>query len=377
MKIVYCLAGLFNSGGMERVITAKANSLANRGHLLTIVTTEQKGRPLFFPLHPAIKVIDLSIDYSDDADKNIFVKAVCFLYKKYKHRKRLTEYLMFSSPDITISTFGTEVTFLHKIQDGSKKILEIHFSKYFRLQYGRKGLWRWVDRFRSWQDENLVSNYDKFVVLTNEDKGYWGEYPNIKVIPNFIISTPNIKSELENKVCLAVGRLSYQKGFDRLIKAWEIVHVKCPDWQLQIFGSGELYGVLQNMIIDGGLAESVHIYPPTSQIGLAYQNASVFLLTSHYEGLPMVLLEAFSYGLPVVSFDCKCGPKDLIEDGINGFLIPEGDINSLADKVSMILMDKKLRKKVGNAAFRSVMEYTEDNIMSKWIDLFKEIVVRN
>lgn len=373
MKIIYCIPGMFNSGGMERVITSKANHLARKGYEVVIVTTEQKNRTTFFPLHHTIRMLDLGINYSDDINKNIFSKTISFLQKRHKHQHSLTKYLLSESPDITISTFGTEATFLYKIQDRSKKILEIHFSKYFRLQYERKGLWWWVDKLRSWQDERLIPRYDKFVVLTNEDKGYWGNIPNIEVIPNFLISIPKLKSDLKNKVCLAVGRLSFQKGFDRLIKVWKIIHEKYSDWQLQIYGSGELYDVLLNMVVKYGLTECVHINPPTSQIGLAYQKASVFLLTSHYEGLPMVLLEAFSFCLPVVSFACKCGPKDLIDDGVNGFLIPEGDVVSFADKVSIILGDEKLREQLGNAAYQSAMEYTEEKIMSKWIHLFESL----
>lgn len=373
MKIVYCLAGLFNSGGMERIVISKANSLARMGYDITIVTTEQKGRAIFFSLYETVKVVDLNINYSNDAAKNLILKGICFWWRKLMHRKRLTGFLISSSPDITISTFGTESSFLYKIPDKSKKVLEIHFSKYFRYQYDRKGLWRFVDIFRSRQDAQLIPHYDKFVVLTNEDKSYWGNLSNIEVIPNFVASIPEIKSELRSKVCMAVGRLSYQKGFDRLIKVWKVVHRRYPDWQLQIYGSGELYDVLYDMIVEDDLEECVHINPPTPQIGMVYQKASVFLLTSHYEGLPMVLLEAFSYGLPVVSFACKCGPRDLIKNGVNGFLIPEGDVVSFADKVSIILGDEKLREQLGNAAYQSAMEYTEEKIMSKWIHLFESL----
>lgn len=373
MKIVYCLAGTFNSGGMERVITNKANYLAGKGYEVLIITTEQKGRPSFFSLHPAIRTFDLGINYSDDINKNIFLKAVCFLWKRHKHLSALKKGLIVESPDITISTFGTEVTFLHKIKDGSKKIVEIHFSKYFRLQYDRKGLWRWVDRLRSRQDEKLVSHYDKFVVLTNEDKGYWGNCANITVIPNFITSVPLVQANVENKVCLAVGRLTYQKGFDSLVKIWSIVHKRFPDWQLHIYGSGELQENLYSLIGELRLNEVVRIFSPTRNIGEVYIGSSLLLMSSHYEGLPMVLLEAFSYGLPVVSFACKCGPKDLIEDGVNGFLVAEGDIESFADRVSIILSNDSLRKQMGQAAYQSSLNYTEDKIMSQWIHLFESL----
>lgn len=373
MKIVYCLAGTFNSGGMERVIINKANYFARKGYEVVIITTEQKGKSSFFLLHHAIKTIDLNINYSDDISKNIFLKAIFFLKKRRKHLCNLTKCLIAESPDITISSFGTEATFLHKIQDGSKKILEIHFSKYFRLQYDRPGLWRWVDRLRSWQDEKLVSHYDKFVVLTNEDKGYWGNCANITVIPNFINSVPLVQSNVENKICLAVGRLSYQKGFDLLIKIWSIVHKRFPDWQLHIYGSGELQENLYSLIGELRLNGIVRIFSPTRNIGEVYIGSSLLLMSSHYEGLPMVLLEAFSYGIPVISFACKCGPKDLIEDGVNGFLVTEGDIESFADRVSIILGNDSLRKQMGQAAYQSSLNYTEDKIMSQWIQLFENL----
>ena len=373
MKICYCLAGTFNSGGMERVITNKANYLARKGYQVVIITTEQKGRPSFFSLHHAIRAIDLDINYSEDIGKNIFLKAVCFLWKRRKHLRALRKRLNAESPDITISTFGTEVTFLHKIQDGSKKIVEIHFSKYFRLQYDRKGLWGWVDRLRSWQDEKLVSHYDKFVVLTHEDKAYWRNCANVTVIPNFITTFPLVQSNVENKICLAVGRLSYQKGFDSLIKIWNIVHKGFPDWQLYIYGSGELHGYLDSLIGELRLNDVVKIFSPIKNIGEVYISSSLLLMSSHYEGLPMVLLEAFSYGLPVVSFACKCGPRDLIDDGTNGGLVAEGDIESFADRVSTLLENDSLRKQMGQAAYQSSLNYTEDKIMSQWIHLFENL----
>ena len=373
MKIAYSLAGTFNSGGMERVITNKANYLAGKGYEVLIITTEQKGRPSFFSLHHAIRTLDLGINYSDDINKHIFLKTIFFLWKRHKHLIALKKCLIAESPDIAISTFGTEVTFLHKIQDRSKKILEIHFSKYFRLQYDRKGLWRWVDRLRSWQDEKIVSHYDKFVVLTNEDKGYWGNCANITVIPNFINSVPLVQSNVENKICLAIGRLTYQKGFDLLIKAWSIVRTKFPDWKLHIYGSGELSEALNSLVAELHLKEVVKIHDATNRIEQAYLNASILSISSRYEGLPMVLLEAHSYGLPVVSFACKCGPRDLIRDGIDGFLVPDGDFESLAVKMMMLMRNDSLRKQMGQAAYQSSLNYTEDKIMSQWIHLFENL----
>lgn len=374
MKLVYCLAGTYNSGGMERIIISKANYLVKLGYDITIVTTEQKGRSHFFPISSLVKTVDLGINYSDDNTVCLLKKFVSYIVKKRVHKKVLSKYLRDVSPDVVISTFGNEASFLYKISNSSKKILEIHFSKYFRHQYNRKGLWRLIDIYRSRQDEKIIRCYDKFVVLTNEDKAYWGDASNIVVIPNFISHMPEHCSDLNNKICLAVGRLSYQKGFDRLLEVWEIVHERFPDWQLQIYGSGELYDELQTLIEIYHLQSVVKINPPTSQIGSVYMNSSIYLLSSHYEGLPMVMLEAFSYGIPVVSFACKCGPKDLIKEGLNGYLLSDGNIADFADKVIQLISNEEMRQQMGNNAYKLVLqEYTEEKIMNKWLSLFHNL----
>ena len=167
-----------------------------------------------------------------------------------------------------------------------------------------------------------------------------------------------------------MGRLSYQKGYDRLVRAWSVVHEKYPDWHLQIYGAGEMHDSIQKLIDDLGLEKVITINRPTNQIDKVYVNASVFLLSSYYEGLPMVLLESFSHGVPAVSFDCKCGPKDIIKDGVNGFLVPNGDIKTYADKVIQLISDDAMRKKMGNAAYKTSFNFLKDKIMEEWMNLF-------
>lgn len=374
MKILYCLHGTFNSGGMERIVINKANYLAQHGYYVIIVTTEQKNRVPFFSIHPCIECIDLGINYEDDVYKNFFKKLVSFRKKIKSHRFRLESLLIEKKADIVVSTFGNEVVFLPFLHDHSKKIVEIHFSKFFRKQLARKGIWKIVDYFRTCQDDRIISKYDKFVCLTNEDRQYWGyksDRNNIMAIPNFINYYPVAKTDLVVKQVIAVGRLSYQKGYDRLIDAWKIVSHRFPEWKLRIFGSGELYSELSKQIQINRLEGHIEIQQPTSRIYEEYLKSSLFLLSSHYEGMPMVLLEAFSCGLPVVSFNCKCGPNDLIDDGVNGFLVEEGDVLAFADKIMKVLENEELRKQMGQEAYKTSLCYSEEIIMGKWISLFK------
>ena len=177
MKIVYCIAGTCHSGGMERVLANKANYLARHGFEVVVVTTDQRGQPPFFPMEEAIRTIDLGINYDDNNGKPFLDKLLRYPAKQARHKARLRAVLMEERPDVTVSMFNNDAGFIPDINDGSAKLLEIHFSKFKRLQYGRKGLWRLADWWRSRQDEKTVRRFDRFVVLTEEDKGYWGGLP--------------------------------------------------------------------------------------------------------------------------------------------------------------------------------------------------------
>lgn len=374
MKILYCIAGTYNSGGMERVLANKANYLVRHGYEVVITTTDQRGKEPFFELDERIRCIDLGINYEENNGKSLFNKLLKYPFKQIRHRRRLARLLMQERPDITISMYCNEASLLPHIKDGSKKILEIHFSKFKRMQYGRKGLWRAVDWWRSRMDERLVARYDKFVVLTKEDKGYWGDLPNIVVIPNAIQTFPHIKADLSTNKVVAIGRYTQQKGFDMLLDAWALVVEEYPYWTLDIVGHGEDQGLLESQIKHLKLISSVQLVPTTNCIDKIYRHASCYVMSSRYEGLPMVLLEAQSYGLPIVSFTCKCGPKDIITDGIDGLLVDEGDIRGLASALCRVIQDSSLRKKMGEKAIIASQQYRESIIMPQWEKLFESCV---
>lgn len=373
MKIIYCIAGTCHSGGMERVLANKANYLARHGYEVVIVTTDQRGLPPFFPLDGQIRCIDLGINYEENNGKPFANKLLHYPLKQYRHKKRLAAILEQEKPDVTISMFCNDAGFITRINDGSKKVLEIHFSKFKRLQYNRKGLWRLADLWRSRQDERTVRRFDKFVVLTEEDKGYWGNLPNITVIPNANTFATSQAAALENKKVIAIGRYTYQKGFERLIEAWNILSPGFPGWKLDIIGNGEERDKLQDLIHAYHLDGQVTLVSPTKSIDKVYLDASVLVMSSRYEGLPMVLLEAQAFGLPIVSFACKCGPKDIVANGETGFLVEENDIEGLARQLVKVMKDKNLRKQMGRKAKEASLRYAEDAVMAKWTALFDSL----
>lgn len=379
MKLIYCIHSTYNPGGMERVLLNKVTYLSQLpGWEVSVVTTDQHQRPPFYPFPEKVRMTDLEINYSEDNEKGAWKKITGYLRKRKEHKRKLTALLLKEKPDIVVSLYPSESSFIPDIKDGSRKVLELHYCKFFRLQYGRKGLLGWIDKLRTRQDEQIVRRFDKFVVLTNEDKGYWGDLPNIEVIPNAAMHVSEAYSDVMNKRVIAVGRLDYQKGFDRLIQAWELVqHTgKFTDWKLDIYGQGEWREMLQQMIDKAELQSTVCLNRPTKQIGEEYVKSDMLVMSSNYEGFPMVMIEAMACGLPVVSFDYKCGPKDIIQNGINGLLVPNGDIRALAHAMMEVMADEAYRKMLSLNARKVVDTYSEQAVMSQWIRLFTSITAK-
>lgn len=373
MKLIYHINSLCNPGGMERVVLNKATWLVKHGYEVEIVTTDQGGKPTFYEFPKEIKLVDLGINYSEDKGKNIFAHILSYLQKRSLHRKRLTEYLMSAKADIVDTLYPGESSFIPDIKDGSKKVIELHQSRFFHRQYANKGLKGVIDRMREMADVRMVSRFDKFVVLTEEDRGYWGDLANIETIPNAAIVPAGHISDCNAKRVIAVGRLDYQKGFDRLIGAWKMVCGECREWTLDIYGQGEWKDMLQGMIDGSGLGGRCHLMGTTNDIWSEYEKSSIFVMSSHYEGLPMVMIEAMSCGLPAVSFDFKCGPQDVIRDGVNGLIVRDGDIQGLAEALLKLIKDEETRKAMSIEAQKVSEKYSEETIMQQWQDCFNRL----
>lgn len=375
MKILYQIHSTYNPGGMERVLLNKVKYLVEKqGWEVVVVTTDQHGRPSFYPFPDSVRMIDLDINYSDDNGKPFLKKLAGYFRRRQEHKKRLEGLLKKERPDVVDCFYPGECSFVPSLKDGSRKVMELHQSKLFHHQYNRSGLMGLADKVRAWMDERLVRKFDRFVVLTQEDMQMWGEMPGIRVIPNAANFIAEKYSDCSAKRVIAVGRLDYQKSFDRLIQVWEKVHQQMPDWRLDIFGQGEWQEMLQGMIDERRLQETVKLNGPTKNIGQEYSESSMIVMSSHYEGFPMVMIEAMACGLPAVSFDFKCGPRDIIKEGENGLVVKDGDIDGLAKTMMTLMRDDELRRKMGENAKRVVETFSEAKVMDKWVRLYEETI---
>lgn len=376
LKLAYCLPSLYIPGGMERVLTIKANYFADQlGYDVTLILTDGKGKVPFYPLSPRIKVIQLDVDFETLWHQPLYKKALIFLQKQRIYKRRLTEALMQLRPDITISMLRREINFITTIADGSLKIGELHVNKnnYRTLEEkGQNLLKRMLSSLWMHQLNRSLKKLSRFVILTHEDRENWNYLSNTAVIPNPLPFFPEEQSDCGNKEVIAVGRYVYQKGFDLLIEAWRIVAQQHSDWQLRIYGSGDRSEFIRLKEKYG--LDSLHLEGETTEITKYYCRSSIFVLSSRYEGFGMVITEAMAYGVPPVSFVCPCGPRDIIRDGEDGLLVENGNIRQLAEKICYLIEHDERRKEMGKQARINVEKFRIEAIASQWKTLFESAI---
>lgn len=363
MRIAYLTHSLCNAGGTEKVITLKANYLADVcGEDVSILTAAQSGKPVFFPLSERIRTIDLGVDI--EGRRNLPA-----------YRKVLADWLAENPQDIVISLSGNEILILPFLKDGSRKIAELHFAyKDLFAWYGDRLDKRIIRYFRKKEMLWSASRLDAFVVLTKAEKtNLQKSLKNIHQIYNPLSFNNPHKADLTSKRFITVGRLSKEKNYDDSISAWAWVRDRHPDWQLHIFGDGPRRKHLQRIIEKEDLSEHVFLRGRSTNIEKEMIDSSGIMLSSDTEAFPMVLLEAAACGLPIVTYDCSPGIREIVEDRRNGFIVPAGNCRELAEKAIELIEDETMRKRMGTRSAAISEPFHLEAVMEQWVSLFHKL----
>lgn len=358
MKILYITPRIIGEGGLVRVIAMKANYFVNYfGYEVHILTQNNNHINPFYSFNDKIKMHTMQLK----GNRLLFLKNYIFNVKSVIQK---------TNPDIIIVCDGLKGFFLpYFLENKIPIVFESHgsiFNSESKPKYSFL-LCTIQTRFK----RIAAAKFTKFIVLSKESEKEWN-VANSVIIPNPIWFKLNELSSLSNNKIIAIARHSYEKGLDRLIEVWKNLEKKYPDWTLHIYGSKntDLYLNLANK----DKLTNIHFHEPTSFIKQKYLESSILLMTSRFEGFPMSLLEAMGFGLPCVAFDCPIGPKAIITNNENGFLIEDGNTSFFSDKVSELIENSDLRNQIGKNAAKEIQKYDLDEIMKKWNDFLKTLI---
>lgn len=379
MNILYCIPHLYNSGGMERVLTQKVNWLcAHTSHSFTIITTEptpQGMNDTYFPLDPQVQIVSLNIDFNADYRKPLLSKWWGHMRRMRMYKRALTRYINEHAIDLCISLCGKEIAFLRTLP--CRTVAELHFAKDQRqqlLQANHKSVfWSLLGRIRTRQLVHAVNPLEQLIVLTEADKNDWmrAGCTNVTVIPN-VCSLDGQKSPMKSKkkTVLAVGRLHEQKGYDILLQAWKPIEENHPEWTLRIVGEGEQRDAMTQQMAQLDLRH-VLLVGRTTDIIKEYTSASLFVLSSRYEGLPLALIEAMWCGTPSIAFDCPNGPAALLAND-RGWLVANGNISALSKQIEYVITHPdEAAERARKAQTYAQQTYSESTIMPQWIKVIE------
>lgn len=354
-KICFFISDINHAGGTERVTNIIANNIASKNNEVMILSLSGGDAP-FFEFDNNIKLH--SLFKSKISMKKNGISGILKLRNFVAENKIDTLIVV----DSILCVFSVPALMFLK----TKHICWEHFN--FNVSLGVN--YRKFGRI-------LAARYcDYIVTLTKKDKQLWEN--GIKKIKAKIIPIPNPSPfkdienlpSLQSKTILSIGRLTYQKGFDLLIEAWALICEKNPGWVLKIVGGGEDEIKLKQIVKQKKIDKYIEFVGQTKNIDFYYKNSAIYCMSSRFEGLPMVLLEAQSYGLPIIAFDCDTGPSELIQQGVNGILVKEFNINILACEIDRFInMNDKIYFKFVENAKKNNKNYFEDNIINFWLDI--------
>lgn len=358
MTLLYITNGINGPGGLERVLSIKASHLADQyGYNVHVLVLNNAHTNPFYEFSSTLKFHSIEVGGNPINYFNSYKNGI------QKIVDQIQPHI------ISVCDDGLKGFFLPNIiKTHAKWIYERHVSKLIEAKENHSFMKKLSIRFKWYVMEFLGKKFDRFIVLTEKNKNEWKSLKNMQVIVNPLSFVSDSVSKLNNKIVICVGKISYQKGQDILIKAWEFIHKNHPDWELHLYGKENL-----DFLDTNNLKNNVHFFPPVKDIENKYLESSTYVMSSRFEGFGMVLIEAMEFGLPCVSFDCNYGPSDIITDDVDGYLVEKENYKELARQINTLIENKELRKSMGAKAKENVKRYSQHEIVKQWDELFKTL----
>lgn len=347
------LTDITKAAGTERAVVNLANILSSLGYSVIILSTDSKNGFSAYNLDKKVTVFHFGLKI---ASAKGFAKIA--EYKKLK--QEIGNLIKEEKIDCIIGTYSFFNVLITKIKN-IKTVGCEHFNYFSASKFHRI-----VRRI-------FYPRLDAVVVLTERDKKHYSFLKNCFVIPNSLSFETDIKNSWSEKKILSIGRYTRQKGFDFLIETAKELKNNFSDWKVEIIGSGEDEKLLKDLVSEYHLKDNVLFLPPTKDVVSLYKSASIYCMSSRWEGLPMVLIEAQTCGLPIVSFDCPEGPSEVVLNNENGFLCKPDNPHDLAEKLKLLMNDESLREKFGKNAFESSKRFSSETIGEKWRRLLEKL----
>jgi glycosyltransferase involved in cell wall biosynthesis len=353
MKLVLVISTM-TSGGAERVLSTLANSWANKGRDVTLVTTHDDGSPPFYDLDPEVthRPILLSSIPGGGYWSNI------------KRTKALRGMIKEANPDLVVS-FLDYTNILTLLACKGLNVPVVVSERLDPRIHRLTRVWEWMRQLL----------YPGATVLVNQTEAAASWFRSlmkdkISIIPNPVAEPDNQtgvpERELRKPSLVAMGRLHPQKGFDSLLRAMRIVHDTAPDLHLTVLGEGPLRSDLEALRDGLELQDVVYFPGRVKNPAAVLRQAELFVMSSITEGFPNVLCEAMALGLPVISTDCPSGPAEIIQDGRSGLLVPVGDHEALAAAILGLLADSVAREEMGVHARQVVDRFSLERVLGEW-----------
>jgi GalNAc-alpha-(1->4)-GalNAc-alpha-(1->3)-diNAcBac-PP-undecaprenol alpha-1,4-N-acetyl-D-galactosaminyltransferase len=363
MKVTLVIYGL-TGGGAERVMSIIANYWVNKGWDVTLLMLVPPTTQSFFPLDPRIQLKSLDV-----AGKS--ANRLAAIGNTWKRVQVLRRAIIASKPDVVIS-FMNSVNVYTILACLRSKIPVIVSEHMYPGTNDANKIWQLIMK--------LTYRYaDLVTVLTQNALPFYPAKEGYRaiVMPNPVVAPVRSVSEdqlLQSPSLIAIGRLHHQKGFDLLLKAFHKIHAKHPDWQITILGEGSLRSELEQLRSQLKLTDSVHLPGLVSNVPEYLNQADLFVMPSRFEGFPMALCEAMAFGLPVLSADCLSGPRDIIEDGVNGVLVQTEDIDALAMGLDKLMSDPAKRKQLADNAPNILDQFGVEQVMNIWQEAINRVI---